>query len=146
MKTSTRLYGWLKLLTALHVVEQLIFGMEDLHQLQHLIVVYESWFGNTNAAITMLVTGGIALAVLAMRCILKGGFARFITMFVLGLPTIGEFHHLVEAARVGHYTPGVVTAAPSIVCGVLFLRALVKEYRPTKKVPVAAVLQLPVAA
>ena len=120
--------------------------MEDLHQLRHVIVLYESSFGNTNAAITMLVTGGIALAVLAVRCILRGGFARFITMFILGLPTIGEIHHLVEATRVGHYTPGLVTAVPSIVCGVLFLRALVKEYRPTKNVPVAAALQLPVAA
>ncbi|HET9409068.1 MAG TPA: hypothetical protein VFO39_17625 [Candidatus Sulfotelmatobacter sp.] len=61
MKTSTRLYGWLKLLTGLHVVEQLIFGMEDLHQLQHMIVVYERWFGNTNTAIAMLVIGGISL-------------------------------------------------------------------------------------
>lgn len=146
MKIGTRLYGWLKLLTALHIVEQLIFGMEDLHQLQHLIVVYESWFGNTNAAIAMLVTSGIALVVLALRWILKGGFARFITMFILGLPTIGELHHLVEAARVGHCTPGSVTAVPCIVCGVLFLRALVIEYRPSKNVPVSPAFQLPVAA
>ena len=38
---------------------------------------------------------------------LSGGFARFLTMFILGLPTIGELHHLVESIRVGHHTPGV---------------------------------------
>ncbi len=146
MKTSTRLYAWLKLLTVLHIVEQLIFGMEDLHQLQHMVVMYESWVGNADAAIALLVIGGIALAVLATRWILSGGFARFLTMFILGLPTIGELHHLVESIRVGHYTPGVVTAVPSIVCGVLFLRALVMESRPSKNVSVAPVMQLPVAA
>jgi len=137
MKTSTRLYAWLKLLTVLHIVEQLIFGMEDLHQLQHMIVMYESWVGNANAAIALLVIGGIALAVLATLWILNGGFARFITMFTLGLPTIGELHHLVHTIRVGHYTPGVVTAVGSTVCGVLFLRALVMEYRPSRSVSVA---------
>jgi hypothetical protein len=70
----------------------------------------------------------------------EGGFARFITMFVLGLPTIGEFHHLVETMRVGHYTPGTVTAVPSVVCGVLFLKALVNEYRPLRAVRVRASL------
>jgi hypothetical protein len=130
MKASTRLYAWLKLLTVLHIVEQLIFGMQDLHQLQHLLVGYENWFGNTSTAIAALVIISLGLAVLAIRCILKGGSARFVAMFVLGLPTLGEFHHLIETMRAGHYTPGTVTAVPSLVCGVLFLQALVKEYRP----------------
>src|SRR5690348_11268183 len=80
MKTSTRLYAWLKFLTMLHIVEQLIFGMEDLHQLQRLLVGYENWFGNTNTAIAALVTINLSLAVLAIRCILKGGPARFVAM------------------------------------------------------------------
>ena len=146
MKPSTRLYAWLKLLTLLHIVEQLIFGMQDLHELQRLLAVYESRFGDTNGSIAVLATMSAAFAALAIHCILKGGFARFMTMFVLGLPTIGEVHHLVETMRAGHYTPGAVTAVPSVICGVLFLKALVKEYRPPKAVPVQEMLQLAIAA
>jgi hypothetical protein len=76
--------------------------MQDLHQLQHLIAVYENRFGDTNGSIAALVTIGATLAPLAVHCILKGGLARFVTMFVLGLPTLGEFHHFVETIRVGY--------------------------------------------
>jgi hypothetical protein len=146
MKTSTRLYGWLKVVTVLHIAEQLIFGMQDLHQLQRMRAVYESCFANKNIALALLVTISAGLGIVAICCIVKGGFARFITMFVLGLPTIGEVHHLLDTLRAGRYTPGTVTAIPSILCGVLFLRALVNEYRPSKSVRVREIRQLPVAA
>ena len=146
MKTSTRLYACLKLLTILHLLEQLIFGMQDLHELQHLIAVYENLFGDSNGSLAALVTISASLAALAVHFILKGGLARFMTMFVLGLPTLGEFHHFVKTMRVGHYTGGTVTAVPYIACGVLFLTALVKEYCPSKDVRVREALQLPVAA
>ena len=146
MKTSTRLYALLKLITILHLVEQLIFGMQDLHGLQHLFAVYENHFGGTNWSMAALVTIGASLAALAVHSILKGGMARFITMFFLGLPTLGELHHFVETMRFGHYTGGTVTAVPYVACGVLFLRALLQEYRPSKDVRVREALQLPVAA
>ena len=146
MKTSTRLYAWLKVLTVLHIVEQLIFGMQDLHELQRLLAVYESRFGDTNGSIAVLVTMSAGLAALAIGGIIKGGLARFLAMFALGLPTLGEFHHVVESLKFGQYTPGTVTAVPSVICGILFLRALVKEYRPSEGVRVREALQLPVAA
>jgi len=147
MKASTRSYAWLKVLAVLHIVEQLMFGMQDLQELQHMIAIYESWVGNASAAIAALAIIGSALAFFAVYFILKGGFARFITMFVLGLPTIGEIHHFIETMRVRHYTPGMVTAVPSVICGVLFLRALIKEYRGrSKTVRVMPALPLPVAA
>jgi hypothetical protein len=142
MKSSTRLYAWLKLLAVLHIVEQVIFGMQDLHQLQHIISIYESWFANTTTARAVLVTIIMALAALGARCIINGGFARFITMFVLGLPTIGELHHVIETVRARCYTAGTVTAVPSIICGVLFLWALVRENRAPKTAGVEARLEL----
>src|SRR6516225_5267131 len=146
MKSSTRLYAWLKLLAVLHIIEQLIFGMRDLYALQRIISMYESWFANTTVAMTVLITVIIVLAVLGARCIINGGFARFITMFVLGLPTLCELHHVIETLRALHYTIGTVTAVPSIICGVLFLRALLREYRPSKITAAGASLQLRVAA
>lgn len=146
MKTSTRLYGWLKVVTVLHIAEQLIFGMQDLHQLQHLRVVYESCFANKNMGLALLATISTGAAIIAICCIVKGGFARFITMFVLGLPTIAEVHHLLDTLRAGRYTPGTVTAIPSILCGVLFLRALMSEYRPSESARMRQTVQLPAAA
>jgi hypothetical protein len=56
MKPCTRLYACLRLLAILHIVEQLIFGMQDLRQLQYLIAIYERRFGDTNGSIAALVT------------------------------------------------------------------------------------------
>ena len=68
-----------------------------------------------------------------------------IASIVLGLPAVGELHHLVETTHAGHYTSGTETAVPSIICGVLFLRALVNEYRGTKTSDAPAALQPAVA-
>lgn len=146
MKSSTRLYAWLKLLTVLHIVEQMIFGMQDLYQLQHFISVYESWFPNATAAMVVLVTIVMVLAALGARCIIGGGFARFVTMFILGLPTIGELHHVIETLQARRYTAGTVTAVPSIICGVLFLWTLLKENGAPKTAGAEGRLELRVAA
>ena len=144
--TSTRLYAWLKLLAVLHIVEQMIFGMQDLYELQHVISKYESWFSSTTTAMVVLVTIVMALAALGARRIIGGGFARFVTMFILGLPTIGELHHVIETLRARCYTAGTVTAVPSVICGVLFLLALLKENGALKTAGVEARLELRVAA
>lgn len=115
-------------LAVLHIVEQLIFGMQDLESLRHMIVVYDGLFSDTRMAIGSLVTIGAALVSLGIFCILRGGRARFLTLITLGLPTIGEVHHLFATVHARHYTPGTVTGVPSLICGLLFLRALVKEY------------------
>jgi hypothetical protein len=132
MKSSTRLYAWLKFLAVLHITEQLIFGMQDLHDLQRMIAVYDRWTGNASAALALLAMISTGLASLVIRGILKGGSARFAAMFILGLPTIGESHHLVETMRAGHYVPGSVTAVPSVICGVLFLQRLTREFRSSR--------------
>jgi hypothetical protein len=71
---------------------------------------------------------GAALVSLRIFCILRGDRARFVTLIALALPTMGEAHPLLATLRAGHYMPGTVTAFPSVICGLLFLRALVKEY------------------
>jgi len=120
--------------------------MQDLHELQHLLAGYECRLGNARASIAALVLIVASMAAFAIRGIVKGGFPRFVTMFALGLPTLGEFHHVLESLKVGHYTPGTVTAVPSVICGVLFLRALVKEQQSSEGVRVREALELPVTA
>jgi hypothetical protein len=56
--------------------------MQDLHQLQRLIAVYENRFGDTNGSIAALVTIGATLAPIAVHCILKGGLARFVCSWI----------------------------------------------------------------
>jgi len=109
--------------------EQLIFGLQELQTLKHLIAVYDSWFSNTETATVLLVTVGVGPIYLALFCVLKGGRAGFRALTTLNLPALGEVHHLVETAYAGHYTPGTATAVPYIVCGVLFLHALISERR-----------------
>ena len=145
MNASTRLYGWMKVLAVLHIVEQLMFGMQDLDVLKRMLVRYDGRFRNADTATEVLVLVSTAIAILTIYCILRGGSARLVALIILGLPAIGELHHLVDSAHAGHYRSGTVTAVPSVLCGLLFLRALVKEYRTDKANDAPTLLRAAVA-
>jgi hypothetical protein len=59
-----------------------------------------------------------------MFSLLVGGRAKFIALVAFNMVALTELRHVIETAAAARYTPGVVTAIPYIVLGVLFLRAL----------------------
>ena len=134
MKSSTRWFGWIAIITVLHMTEQLILGLGELQNLKKLIGVWDSRFSDTDVATVVLVTIVAGLLYLAIFCILLGGRARFIALVALNMAALGEVHHLVESAYAGHYTPGTVTAVPYILFGILFLQALIHERREEKAI------------
>ena len=145
MSASTRWFGWITVMLVLHMTEQLIFGLQELQNLKRMIAAYDSWFSNVDTATVGLVTIGAGLLFFAIFCILKGGRARIAALVALGLIAVSEVHHLIETGFAGHYTPGTVTAIPFVACGVLFLRALIKEYRADKAIDSSAARQPAVA-
>ena len=132
MKRSTRWFGWIALTTVLHVTEQLVFGLDELQNLKHMISVWDGWFQNTDKATVVLVTVVAGLLYLAIFSILLGGRAKLFALVALNLTALGEAHHLIESAYAGRYTAGTVTAVPYIIFGILFLRALIYERRAEK--------------
>ena len=129
MASSTRFLGWITLVLVLHMCEQMLFGLGELETLKRIIGVYVRLFPNPDIATVSLVTITAGLVFLGYFSLLKGGRARFVTLGALGLVAVSEVHHLIETAWARHYTAGTVTAIPFVVCGVQFLRALVKERR-----------------
>ena len=125
MNSSSRLYGWMKVVAVLHILEQLKFGMQDIRVLKGMIAGCDRWFGDPKSSHLVLAAICVALTILAIGCIARGGRSRLVALIALSLPGIGEVHHLMETAHTGHYTSGTVTAVPSLILAVWFVRAVI---------------------
>jgi hypothetical protein len=131
MSNSTKWFGWLCLIMPFHMIEQLIFGIDELAMIRRVLSVYYGWFADPDYGIVLLVAVVGSLVGLLAFLIDRGGNGRCIALGVFGLLGVGEVHHLVETIAAWHYTPGSVTAIPYIVFGVLLLRAVVREWQGT---------------
>jgi hypothetical protein len=129
MKSSTRWFGWTVVLLALHMSEQLVFGIGELTALKRILAVYYGWFEQPDYGTVILVTVIATLVNLLFFGCLCGGLWQRTAAGFFGLIGIAELHHVIETIRAGHYTPGTVTAVPYVAVGILLLRALVREHR-----------------
>jgi Protein of unknown function with HXXEE motif len=120
-------FGWIVLINALHMLEQLMFGVGELANLKRILAVYYAWFPQPDYGTVVLVTIVSTLAFALIYGILAGGRRRQIAVGALALIALGEVHHFIETAQTGRYNPGSVTAIPYIASGVLLLRALISE-------------------
>jgi len=129
MKNSTRWFGWIVVIAALHITEQLVFGIGELAQVKRMLAVYYGWFQQPDYGTVLLVAVVVTLVLSMMFGILVGGKWRTISLSFMGLLAMTEVHHLIDAISAGGYNPGIITAIPFIAFGVLLLRALVREHR-----------------
>ena len=129
MKESTRWFGWIAVVSMLHMAEQLLFGLDELDKIKVALAGYYAWFSSADVATVLLVTLGLGLVSLLAFCLLVGGQARFIALVVFNITALLEVHHVIETIAARGYTPGVVTAVPYMILGVVFLRALIPEFR-----------------
>jgi hypothetical protein len=145
MKDSTRWFGWIVVINALHMLEQLAFGIGELATLKRILAVYYGWFRQPDYGTVVLVLTVSTIVFSMIFAILTGGLWRDLSAGALSIVAIGEVHHVIETTYAGHYTPGTATAVPYVAAGVLLLRALLRERRGAtiatqreKKVAVAA--------
>jgi uncharacterized membrane protein YeaQ/YmgE (transglycosylase-associated protein family) len=135
MHTVTRWLGWLVVILPLHMIEQLLTGLDELATLRRVLAVYFGWFTNPDYGIVVLVTLVATLVNYLAYLIAKGGRGRLVSLGVFGFLGVNEIHHLVETVATGRYTPGTLTAIPYVVIGALLIMAVVREWRDG---PVAA--------
>jgi hypothetical protein len=122
-ETFKRLFGWLAIIGPLHMVEQLIFGIEELAEVRQVLGVYYSWFASTDYATVLLVTIAGATGLVAIYGAIADGRWLTAVAALFGLLCIGELHHVAKAIMHGAYNPGTVTAVPFVAIGLLLVQA-----------------------
>ena len=127
--TIRTLFGLLVVVAPLHMGEQLLTGLDELYRLKAVLAVYLSWFDDPDYGIVVLVTIAGTLFLLLAYGLLLGGRARQLAIGLLGVLAVTESHHLFTAVARGGYSPGVITAIPFVVIGVLMLREIKRGAR-----------------
>jgi hypothetical protein len=119
--------GWLPVILVLHGVEQLLFGLDELHELQGQVGFVLGLFANRDAAIVVLVFAVVILVQLFVWGLLVGGRLRLLAPGFFAVAALGESHHVLKTVFRADYFPGAVTAIACVVVGALLLRAVVRE-------------------
>ena len=122
-------FGWLPVILVFHGIEQLLFGFDELYELQGQVGAVLGLFANRDAGIIVLVFAVVLLVQLFVYTLLSGGRWRLLGPTFFAVAALGESHHIIKTIFRLDYFPGAVTAIPYVVVGALLLRAIVREFR-----------------
>jgi hypothetical protein len=128
-KDIRRWFGWLVIIGPLHMCEQLLFGIDELHELKRFAAAFYSLFYNPDYGSVVLVILSFSLVNLIVYGLLVGGKWRQLALGVFALVALGEVHHVVKTALHGSYFPGAVTSIPFVLFGALLFRSLIFEFQ-----------------
>jgi hypothetical protein len=126
MERIRALFLSLAIVGPLHMVEQLLFGIEELQEMKRVFAVYYAWFADPDVATVVLVTLIGASVLFMVYGLIAGDRSRLAVLGIFGLLSIGEAHHVVRVIAQGAYNPGVVTSIPFAVIGALLVSAVWK--------------------
>ena len=125
--------GWLLIILPLHGIEQLMFGLDELYELQGQVGAVLDLFPTRDYGIVVLVFLLVILVQLFVYGVLKGGPLRLLGVGFFGLSAVGESHHVIKTIVNADYFPGALTAIPFVFVGVMLLRAVVREFRAGRR-------------
>jgi hypothetical protein len=106
-----------------HGIEQLLFGLSELYELQRMIAPFYTLSADADRVTVVLVFAVTMLVILLCSGLVSPGLPRRIALSFFGLEFIGESHHLIKTLVHGAYFPGAVSALALVVLGVLVLRS-----------------------
>lgn len=111
-----------------HGLEEILTGFYNIDS------QVEFWLGSLNSLPTpqatfILFQIMIALILIIGYVLLLGPKWQLRMMFVPGIVLIYELHHLYKAIDVGGYYPGIITAIPLYIVGIIFWKELLKNYK-----------------
>jgi len=113
----------------LHGIEQFIFGIDELYDLQGQTAAVLGLFPNRDYGIVLMVFVCVILVLTIVYTSLVGGRWRLFGPAFFGISTLVESHHIIKTIVRGAYFPGAVTAVPFVLVGVFILRAVMRELR-----------------
>jgi hypothetical protein len=119
-----RLFLLITAIGAVHMGEQLVFGIEEFHMLRALVGRWHALFpasmeGHASVILITIVFCAVSLMIYAA---LRGGAAAIGVVLVFGLLGVGEAHHWIESIAKRAYDPGLATSFPFVLVGVLIVR------------------------
>jgi hypothetical protein len=127
MREICHWFRWLPLILVLHGVEQLLFGLDELYELEGQVGFVLGLFPDRDAGIVVLVFAVVLLVQTFVYGLLSGGALRLLGPGFIGLAALGESHHVIKTILRAEYFPGAVTAVPYVIVGALVLRAVARE-------------------
>ena len=120
---------WLFVVLPLHGIEQFIFGIDELYELQGQTAAVLGLFPNRDYGIVLMVFVCVILVLTIVYTSLVGGRWRLFGPAFFGISALVESHHIIKTIVRGAYFPGAVTAVPFVLVGVFILRAVMRELR-----------------
>ena len=118
-----------------HGIEQLMFGLDELYELQRMLAPFYALSADADRVTVVLVFAVTMLVILLCSALVAPGLPRRIGLTFFGVEFIGESHHLIKTLINGAYFPGAVSAIALVILGVLVLRS---AWRGSRTAPVAA--------
>lgn len=128
MLSLPRLFLFAIAAMALHGIEQLAFGLDELYELRAMTGAVLGWSGNPDVATVVMVFAVTMLVLFFGYGFMAGGVPRLIAATFFGLEFMGESHHIVKTVTRGEYFPGAVSAVMLVMLGVLMLKTAWAEF------------------
>lgn len=124
MSRTQKLFLLLGLIGPIHMIEQMVFGIDEFYLLRDSLA---GWYGLFPASATDHATVGLitlagSLFTAMFVALSAGGKARLVVLGAFGLFGMSEVHHAVEALVRQEYDPGLASSLAYVALGAaLFL-------------------------
>ena len=122
MQRLHKLFGWAIVLLWVHMAEQLMFGLDELYELQTAYAGFASLFSSADLAAVVGVTIVTSMVFIFCYGLMLGGRAALAVFTYFGLEFMFELHHVVKTILHGEYFPGAVSAIALGTLGYLVLK------------------------
>jgi hypothetical protein len=126
-------FGSLIVIGPIHMLEQVLFGLDELQELKGLMATYYGSFREADIATVTLVIIVFTIVQVLLYCVFAGGRLRLFVAGFFAVQAIGEVHHVLRVFASGTYNPGVVTSLAYMAIGVMLLRAVTQQWRETSQ-------------
>ena len=133
MTNVPRLFLFTTAMIPLHIVEQLVFGIDELYELRSMAWDMVSWLPDPDYGIVVQV--GVVTTLVLGLCwaFMVGGVPRLIASGFFGLQFMVESHHIIKTIVSGNYFPGAVTATVIVGLGAMIVASVWREFRGSSK-------------
>lgn len=115
---------------AAHMVEQLIFGIEEYYMLRDAVGGWYTLFPESmnGEASVVLITIVFCSVSLILYAVMRGGAAQLAVYALFGVFGLQEAHHWIEAIASGGYDSGLVTSFAYVAVGAWILVEVAREF------------------
>jgi len=133
MKRSRQLFLASIVVGPLHMIEQLLTGIDEFYSIRQSVASYYGLFDPSYAdhASVLLITIIWTMVSLLFYGLILGGRPQLAILGGLGAFGVTELHHVVEAIANRSYDPGLITCVPYAIVGALLVAAVSKEWKRT---------------